>query len=225
MVMEADIKFEPSGRKGVVATGSYLYDAARRLGVKIETDCERKGECDSCAVRIIKGMDLLSEATKAEKEHLTAQRRMNGERLSCQAKIERTGDIVVMATEKKKAEEPTKEEKELKDFHKKFSELPLEKKVANLLEFEAVTLAETFSFVLNSPYKIAEKVMDVMAEFGLKLDKEEKDAKRPVEHKADTKENGKSEAKPKAAKKKAAPRKKSTKAEPQRPAESPSTET
>jgi uncharacterized 2Fe-2S/4Fe-4S cluster protein (DUF4445 family) len=223
--MEAHIIFEPSGRKGLVAEGSYLFDAARRLGVEIETECGRKGECDSCAVKITEGASQLCPPTKAEKEHLTDQRRIKGERLSCQAKIERSGEIVVMVNEKKKVEEPTKEEKEVKDFHKKFADLPLEKKVANLLELEAVTLAETFSFVLNSPYKIVEKVMDVMAEFGLKRDQVEKEAKRPSEHKPEAKENGKSEAaKPKVAKKKAAPRKKAAKpAEPK--ADNPATET
>jgi hypothetical protein len=60
--------------------------------------------------------------------------------------------------------------------------LPLEKKVANLMELEVITLSETLSFVINSPFKIFEKAMDVMAEFGLKLDQEAKKAKRPAEH-------------------------------------------
>lgn len=183
--MEAEIKFEPEGRSGVVATGSYLYDAAKRLGVEIE-ECERRGETDLCAVEIVSGKNLLSEPTRAELETLGSDRFIKGERLACQAKIEAAGEIVVMAKKKKKSneeEEKEKERKRVEEFRKEFDEMPLEKKIAALLELEVVALGETVSFVLNSPYKIIGKVMDVMAEFGLKMDREEKDAKTPDEHK------------------------------------------
>ncbi|HEX8369489.1 MAG TPA: 2Fe-2S iron-sulfur cluster-binding protein [Pyrinomonadaceae bacterium] len=184
--MEAEIKFEPEGRSGVVATGSYLFDAAKRLGIDID-ECERRGETDLCAVQILSGKNLLSEPTKAELETLGSDRFIKGERLACQAKVVAAGEIVVMAEKKKKTTEEEKKEQERKkveDFRKEFDEMPLEKKIAALLELEAVTLGETVSFVLNSPYHIFDKVMDVMAQFGLKMDKEEKDAKTPAEHKA-----------------------------------------
>ncbi len=60
--------------------------------------------------------------------------------------------------------------------------MPLEKNVSNLLELEIIPLSETFSFVLDTPWKIFGKVMDVMAEFGLKMDDADKKAKRPAEH-------------------------------------------
>jgi hypothetical protein len=66
-------------------------------------------------------------------------------------------------------------------------------KIADLVRLEAIALGETFSFILNSPSKIVDKVMDVMAEFGLKLDEEAKNAKTPDEHK--TKEETKAEDK------------------------------
>lgn len=192
--METEIKFEPEGRSGVVAAGTYLFDAAKRLGVEI-SDCERRGESDLCAVQIVSGKNLLSEPTKAELETLGADRFIKGERLACQAKIEGAGEIVVMAEKKKPSTEEAEKEQEKKkveEFRKEFDELPLEKKIASLLELEAVTLGETFSFVLNSPFKIFDKLMDVMAEFGLKMEKEDKNAKRPAEHKAEEEkaENG-----------------------------------
>ena len=183
---EVELKFENENRSGIVAVGSYLIDAAHRLGVEIE--CERHGESDLCAMRITSGRDLLSAPTLAEIEQLSEQRRKDGERLSCQAKLEKTGEVVVM-TNKKTAEEMPKEEEKTEDFKKEFAELPLEKKIANLLEFEFMTLGETFNFVLNSPYKIVEKAMDVMAEFGLKLEEKDKEAKRPKDHQAEA--NGK----------------------------------
>lgn len=193
--MEAEIKFEPEGRNGVVATGTYLYDAAKRLGVEIPV-CERRGESDLCAVKIESGKNLLSEPTKTELETLGSDRFIQGERLACQAKIERAGEIVVMAKKKKEetaatAEEEAKssERKKVEDFRKEFDEMPLEKKIAALLELEAVAIGETFSFVMNSPFMIFGKVMDVLAEFGFKMEKDEKEAKRPAEHK-----NGKADS-------------------------------
>jgi uncharacterized 2Fe-2S/4Fe-4S cluster protein (DUF4445 family) len=187
--MEVEIKFEPSGQVGVVAVGSYLFDAAHRMGIQVEAECGRVGQCDSCAVKIVEGRELLSELTAAEIEHLSESQRHRGKRLSCQAKIEKQGELVVMVAEK----QPTEEEKEAerkRKVRKEFEELPLEKKVANLLELEVITLSETFSFILNSPFAIAGKVMDVMAEFGLKMDEDAKKATRPTEHETESSEEG-----------------------------------
>ena len=179
--MEVEIKFEPSGQVGVVAAGSYLFDAAQRMGIRLEAECERHGKCDSCAVKITEGRELLSEVTAAEIENLSESQRHRGKRLACQAKIEKQGELVIMVAEKQQTEEE-KEEERKRQRRKEFEELPLEKKVASLLELEAITLSETFSFVLNAPFEIFGKVMDVMAEFGLKMDDEDKKAKRPAEH-------------------------------------------
>ncbi len=179
--MEVDVKFEPSGQVGIVAAGSYLIDAAHRMGIEIDALCERRGECDSCEVTVIKGKDLLSGVTNSEKKHLTQSQINQGSRLSCQAKIEKQGELVVMVKEKVQTEEE-KEAEQKRKARREFEELPLEKKVANLLELEMITLSDTFSFILNSPYKIVGKVMDVLAEFGLKMDDESKKSKRPAEH-------------------------------------------
>lgn len=190
---ETELKFEREDRSGIAVGGSYLIDAARRIGIEVEAECGRLGLCESCAMTVRHGGDLLSAPTKAEMEQLSDDRRKNGERLSCQAKIEKSGEVVIMTKEKKKQEaEPSAEEK-TETFRKEFEELPLEKKIAALMKLEVIALGETFSFILNSPYKIADKVMDVMAEFGLKLDKEAKESTRPEEHK--TKEETKAEDK------------------------------
>lgn len=206
---EVEVKFEREERDGVVAVGTYLIDAAGRLGVEVETECERRGECDSCAMTIKQGGDLLSELTKAESEHLTAARRKAGERLACQAKLEKSGEVVIMTKEKKTQEKPEAEDK-TESFRKEFEELPLEKKIASLLELEAIALGETFSFVLNSPSAIFGKVMDVLAEMGLKLEDDAKKEKRPEEHQTEEEKAEKDKPRP-AAKKKPAARKKTPK--------------
>lgn len=188
---EVDIKFEREDLSGIVAAGTYLYDAARRFGIEVE--CDRTGASDDCAVQILLGRELLSDLTTAEIEQLSDERRKNGERLACQAKIEKSGEVTVMTKEKVQEEKATAEETR-ENFRKEFEEMPLEKKIASLVELEAIALGETFSFILNSPYLIIGKVMDVMAEFGLKSEKEAKEATRPKEHKTDSaSENGHAE--------------------------------
>ncbi|HXG85407.1 MAG TPA: hypothetical protein VNI84_15405 [Pyrinomonadaceae bacterium] len=176
---EVELKFEREDVIGIVPPDTYLFDAARRLGVEVE--CERRGESDDCAMRVKKGAEFLSELTEREKEHLTAKRLKGGERLACQVKLEKPGEIVIM-THEKKVEEKPKEEVQTEEYRKQFEELPLEKKIASLLELEGIALSETFSFVLNSPSHIVGKFMDVLAEFGLKLEEDDKKAKRPKEH-------------------------------------------
>lgn len=200
---EVELKFEQEDRSGLIAAGTYLFDAARRLGIEVEAECGRVGECDSCAMRITKGGELLTEPTYAEINQLDTKRREKGERLSCQAKIEKAGEVVVMTNKKPETEEKKIEEK-TEEYRKQFEELPLEKKVASLLELEAIALGETVSFVLNSPYQIFGKIMDVMAEFGLKLETDAKKATRPNEHKTteETTKNDSAKTKKKTTRKK-----------------------
>ena len=195
--MEVDIKFEREGREGIIPVGTYLFDAARRFGIDLE--CEVIGKTDDmfdCAVQILKGKELLSGFTKLEMEQLSDVSRKNGERLARQAKIEKSGEVVIMTKEKVKEEKEEAKEKQ-EQYRKEFEELPLEKKIASLVELEGIALSETFSFILNSPYKIGEKIIDVLAEFGLKFEKEAKEATTPGEHKAEEKaeEKVKAEAK------------------------------
>lgn len=177
--MEVEVKFERENISGVVPLGTYLFDAARRMGIEVE--CERRGESDLCAMRVKDGGEFLSETTESEKEHLTSKRRKNGERLACQAKFEKPGEVTIMTHEKKEEEKPADEVK-YEAYRKEFADLPLEKKVADLLHFEAIAFSETVSFVLNSPSMIVGKIMDVMAEFGLKMEDDAKKATRPNEH-------------------------------------------
>ncbi len=208
---EAEVKFEREERDGIIAVGTYLFDAARRLGIEISEECERRGENDSCAVTVTKGGDLLSETTQAEIEHLSAERRKNGERLACQAKIEKSGEVCIMTKEKVVEEKPETEAK-TEEFRKEFEKMPLEKKVASLLDLEMITLGETVSFIFNSPSEVVSKIMDVMAQFGRQKEDETKEATRPEEHKTEEKtEETEPTAKKPAVKKKPAAKKEAAK--------------
>ena len=165
---------------GVVAEGAYLWDAAKRMGVRLPAECDGRGQCDTCAVVVEQGATLLSSLTNAERERLSPERLAAGERLACQTKIEHAGDLVlrpVPVTER----EPTTEEA-AKDFRKEFRDMPLQKKLATLVELEAVAAFETLSAVANLPFAVFEKGLDLMAGRGRTLSRREREARRPAEH-------------------------------------------
>ena len=206
---EVEIRFG-SGREGIVPTGSYLIDAVRRMGVDTSGDCMEMDAHD-CAFEIEEGIELFSEMSDAEREHLPKGSRKDRTRLACYARIEKPGVIVVMAKEKK---EPKPEDKAanggVDPFVKEFEKLPLEKKIAELMQLEAITLSETFAYVMNGPFKVAEKIGDVMAEFGFQKEADQKERSRPAQAAAtgETTSNG-PKAKPKTASKKKPPAQKS----------------
>lgn len=184
---EAAVKFERENQDGIVAVGTYLIDAARRFGIRLEGDCVQSENIHFCSVNISEGVENLSSPTRTEKELFASGGRRTNDRLMCHAKIEKPGEIVVMTEEPKKdTTEETADNKTGEQYRKEFEELPLEKKIASLVRLEAITLSDTFSFVVNSPLKVVDKFLDVMAEFGLKKEANAKDAVRPEEHKTKT---------------------------------------
>ena len=185
--MSVNIEWKTEGQplSGIVAEGTYLWEAAKRLGVRLPAECNGRGECDTCAVVVEEGATLLSTLTNPERERLSPERLAAGERLACQAKIERAGDLVlrpVPFTER----EPTKEEA-VRDFRREFREMPLQKKLATLVELESVAAAQTLSAIANLPFQMFEKGLDLMAGRGRTLSHREREARRPAEHRTETK--------------------------------------
>lgn len=176
--MSVEIKFEPDGPSGLVAEGTYLWKAAKRLGLRLPAECEGRGECDTCAVIVEEGATLLSSLTDSEREHLSPDRLVAGERLACQAKVER-GGVVVLRTVTERAETSNET---AKDLSKEFGQLPLKRKVATLAAFEALTLVEALDALIGVPIAIGEKVMDLVAGRGRSLDQRKREAQRPAEH-------------------------------------------
>jgi ferredoxin len=182
--MSVNIKFEPEGRGGIVAEGSYLWDAAKRLGVFLPAECAGRGECDTCAVVVVEGATLLSSLTEAERERLSPERLASGERLACQTKVEHAGDLVLRPVPVTERAETSEEA--LKDFRKEFREMPLDKKLATLVELEAVTMMQTFNSIFGLPFNLSEKVLDFMAGRGLAKARREREERRPAEHRTAT---------------------------------------
>jgi ferredoxin len=188
--MSVNVEFVPEGLNGVVAEGTYLWDAAKRLGLRLPTECEGRGECDTCAVIVREGATLLSGLTGAERTRLSPERLAAGERLACQAKVERAGDLILEPVPVTERQETSEEMKQ--DLRAEFREMPLQQKLTTLIELEAIVAAQTFNAIADVPRSYFDKGLDYIANFGRARARRERQARRPTEHVAGGKE--KSEA-------------------------------
>lgn len=162
--MSVSITFEPSGISGVVAQGTYLIDAAHRMGASLGAGCTAgKGECPSCVVSVKSGAELLSSPSMAEEKQLGSESLDQSYRLACQTKIENHGDVVVMvSTAPPRTAAPVDHQAELR---KNFGALPLGQKLATLVQLEAIAMSETFDAAIEKPLAFGSKT------FGAILDR------------------------------------------------------
>lgn len=187
-VKEIEITFEREGLHGIVAVGSYIRDAAKRFGIKQEAPCDTEKDLHYCAVTLSSGADLLSPLTEAEKRYFAEIGGDANERLGCQARFDKEGEVEVVTQESEKEAPTVDSEKPADDdYLKAFADLPLDKKIADLVKLEAMALGDTLAYIANTPYTVAEKVMDVLAGFGFERHEKEKEAERPKEHAAHSK--------------------------------------
>jgi uncharacterized 2Fe-2S/4Fe-4S cluster protein (DUF4445 family) len=89
--------FEPSGRRGPASLGQTVLDAARALGVDIESTCGGKGTCRKCRVRIESGPDSTSAPTDVELHTFSQEDLDAGLRLACQTRI--AADVKIFVPE------------------------------------------------------------------------------------------------------------------------------
>ncbi|KAG1700645.1 Na(+)-translocating NADH-quinone reductase subunit F [Nymphon striatum] len=97
------VLFMPSGKRGRFAKGTPVIDAARELGVYVESVCGGRGICGRCQIEIQEGNFAKHGITSSNenisplgpKEQRYAEKRdlKEGRRLSCSSSIE--GDLVV----------------------------------------------------------------------------------------------------------------------------------
>ncbi len=180
--MEVEVKIEPFeengvGREGLIAEGTYIWDAMRRLGVYFELEDD-----EDCTVKIKSGESLLSAPTKIEQEKLGEAGLNEGQRLAKQTKIIASGELVFMPippTEEEKEETPQEAAEKLRI---EFAKLPFDQKFATITQMEAITLGETLNFVFGLPNNIASRFVDFLATFGRQKDFADRQAKRPAEH-------------------------------------------
>ena len=100
---DAFVVFTPSGRRGRFPLGTPLLQAARQLGVDIDSVCGGRGICGRCQIELTEGQfakhGITSRAAHitpfSEPERRFADRRglASGRRLSCHTKLQ--GDVVI----------------------------------------------------------------------------------------------------------------------------------
>ena len=160
VAVSVSITFEPSAISGVVAPGTYLIDAARRMGVALGSGCTTgKGDCPACVVSVKSGSELLSPPSAAEEKQLGPEYLAQAYRLACQTKIENPGEVVVMVSTVAPRTTANTAENEA-DLRKKFAGLPLSKKLATLVQLEALTMSEAFDSALEKPLAFGSKIFD-----------------------------------------------------------------
>ncbi|HEY5204798.1 MAG TPA: ASKHA domain-containing protein [Roseiarcus sp.] len=98
------VVFTPSGKRGEFVEGGSLLEAARALGVDLDSVCGGRGICGRCQVDIAEG-DFAKHAIHSSADHVTPSAEVEaryaskrgafspGRRLGCQARI--CGDLVV----------------------------------------------------------------------------------------------------------------------------------
>jgi len=95
--------FTPSGKRGRFPTGTPILQAARSLGVDLDSVCGGRGICSKCQIAPSFGefpkhgvtveKDALSEWNAVEERYKSKRGLIEGRRLGCQAKVE--GDVVI----------------------------------------------------------------------------------------------------------------------------------
>ena len=97
------IVFTPSGKRGRFALGTPVLQAARALGVDIDSVCGGRAICGRCQVNVGEGefakhgitssVSHLSEFSQVEERYERLRGLISGRRLSCQTKL--LGDVVI----------------------------------------------------------------------------------------------------------------------------------
>ncbi len=100
---DALVVFTPSGRRGRVARGTSVLDAARRLGVDLDSVCGGRGICGRCQVAVAEGEHAkhgisctraaLTPVTESERGYAADRGLADGRRLGCTARV--AADVVV----------------------------------------------------------------------------------------------------------------------------------
>jgi uncharacterized 2Fe-2S/4Fe-4S cluster protein (DUF4445 family) len=95
-VSEPRAVFVPSGRRGSFGSGTTVLDAARSLGVDLDSVCGGRGICGRCQVSVAEG-EHAKHGISSGADHLTALNAVegstadegltDGRRLGCQAAL------------------------------------------------------------------------------------------------------------------------------------------
>jgi uncharacterized 2Fe-2S/4Fe-4S cluster protein (DUF4445 family) len=98
-IKTADVSFTPAGRRGTFPRGTTVLDAARALGVDLDSVCGARGICGRCQVEVGSRPGVgaeparLGAPTTTEADYAGRRPLVPGRRLGCAARIE--DDVVI----------------------------------------------------------------------------------------------------------------------------------
>ena len=92
-IEEAEVIFQPLGRRFIIPIGESLYLAAKAANV--ESLCGGRGLCGKCRIIIKEGKSLISSPSVSEEKFLSKEEFIKGYRLACQAVVVNAGKIIV----------------------------------------------------------------------------------------------------------------------------------
>jgi uncharacterized 2Fe-2S/4Fe-4S cluster protein (DUF4445 family) len=103
--------FQPSGSRGAIKEGTTILEAARDLGVGVESICGGKQTCGKCKIIVQEGffekfginskIENLSPVTTEEKRKLKSKELSGNYRLACSSKVK--GDVLVFVPEESRS--------------------------------------------------------------------------------------------------------------------------
>lgn len=90
---KANVTFEDIGITVSVPAGTRLIEISEKVGAGITYGC-REGECGTCMMKIVSGMENMSERSVLEDKVLKENMASRNNRLACQAQV-LGGEVVV----------------------------------------------------------------------------------------------------------------------------------
>ena len=90
---KANVTFQDVGVTVTVPAGTRLIEVSEKVGAGITYSC-REGECGTCIMKIVSGMENLAQRSVLEDKVLQENMAGRNNRLACQAQV-LGGEIVV----------------------------------------------------------------------------------------------------------------------------------
>lgn len=90
----AKVKFPNDNIEADAPLGKAVKEIVEETGANVHFACE-DGRCGTCLVKVVKGLENLNDRTENEKKTLELLGAEENNRLACQCKIEKDGEIVI----------------------------------------------------------------------------------------------------------------------------------
>lgn len=167
--MTSHIRFDPQQIDGLVAAGTTVAAAAERLGIDVELECGGRGECTSCAVRVLENPFSLSEVTDAERRQLTEAQLSESIRLGCQARVGEGECVVAVlhpaapangAQSETSGEPPPPDAGAREQIFEAFSSLPTGEQLSTAIELQLKVAGDLLGTIVETPLKVGEQLID-----------------------------------------------------------------